>query len=107
MSEDTSAARHPDLADYVSKTRRGSQRWYLQYLPRWLPTNKSEWTRVKINSKLWMYFDGRVRFQKYLGASCVLALTWVFICWMEDISPYLALSEDPNTAFRHPHWVEL
>ena len=75
-------------------------------ITRWVPKNYRDIRRMRVSTKLWMFFDGRIRFQRTVGTFCVGLASYLLICWVDNVSPYMALSEDPNTAFRHPYWIE-
>lgn len=106
MSEKPTPQRHPDLEGYVSRRAERTAarpRW----LPQWIPANHNEWVRFRINTRLWVVFTGSVRAQMIAGTLLVGTSSYLFICWVDNVSPYLAVSEDPNTAFKHPHWQQM
>lgn len=85
--------------------------WVFRKLPdevaRWIPRNWRDIRRMKISARLWMFFDGRIRIERFVGMCAVGLSSYLFLCWLDGVSPYLALSEDPNTAFQHPHWIKV
>jgi hypothetical protein len=103
-SNDQAAQRHPDLEGYVSKRAQRKRR--TAFLPRWVPTTREDWTRFRINTRLQFHFSGVAKLQMWGGALATGIGSYLFVCWLDNVSPYLALSEDPNTAFKHPYWVE-
>ena len=102
----------PHLEGYKSpaSNRNILPKFVLNVLPdeitRWLPRNYRDIRRMRVSGKLWMFFIGRIRIQRVLGTIGVGLGSYLFICWLDGVSPYMALSEDPNTAFRHPYWIE-
>jgi hypothetical protein len=101
----------PHLDGYQSRRASAAPGWLLRVLPddvrKYVPLNWRDWRRIKINSRLWVHFTGRVIFQRVLGGMTMGVLSYFFVCWLSDVAPYAALSEDPNTALKHPHWVEI
>ncbi len=102
----------PHLEGYQSKnTNKLAPQWALKWLPedftKWLPRNWRDIRRMKISGRLYFYFDGRIVLQRIIGTFVVAMSSYLFICWLDGVSPYLAVSEDPNTAFQHPHWLKV
>lgn len=118
MANNTAAAAAPSkphlphLEGYQSRqVNKYAPGWVLRVFPeeftKWIPRNWRDLRRMKVTSRLWMHFDGRIIIQRIMGTAVVLASSWFFICWLDGVSPYLAVSEDPNTAFQHPHWMKV
>jgi hypothetical protein len=102
----------PHLEGYKSPhANKYAPKWVFNIFPeeftKWLPRNWRDVRRMKVSSRLYYYFDGRVIIQRIIGTSAIAISSWLFICWLDGVSPYLAVSEDPNTAFQHPHWLKV
>jgi hypothetical protein len=101
----------PHLEGYVSKRVTPVPNWLLKIIPedvrKWIPLNKQDLTRIKVSSRLWGHFSGRVILQRVLGGVSVGTISYLFVCWLDGVAPYMAVSEDPNTAFQHPHWLKV
>ena len=92
----------PDLEGYVPRRTTVLPKW-----AKWIPTSHADIIRLRVNARLWRYFTGRIHLQKIVGTAAVAMSSYLFVCWLDGVAPYFALSEDPNTAFQHPHWVKV
>jgi hypothetical protein len=101
------STKHPDLEGYVSKTSSfSSSRKRPWWIPQRIPASRTEFVRWKVNNRIWFDMEFTQRAQLFGGTAVVGIASYLFVCWLDSVSPYLALSEDPNTAFKHPYWQQ-